>query len=109
MPIPNNVMGSDKDVFYTDRFKTLVRSERELLRKTANSQPILELNKLYAYRNDFYRLLRNYNIQPYLYWATAFINGIEDPSQDITHLTSFLTINEESLASAISRSNTVRG
>lgn len=109
MPIPNNEISSDKDVFFTDRFKTLVRSEKELLKRTAHTQSIVEQNVLHAYRNDFYRLLRNYKVPSYLWWATAYINGIEDPSQDVTGMTSFYTLDESTLSAAVSRSNTVQG
>lgn len=109
MPIPNNEINSDKDVFFTERFKTLVRSEKELLKRTAHSKPIIEKNVLYAYRNDIYRFLRHFNVESYMYWATAYINGIEDPTQDITHLTSIYLLDESTLSSAISRSNTVQG
>lgn len=109
MPIPNNDISSDKDVFFTARFKTLVRSEKEQLRRSANTQAVLEQNALYAYRNDFYRLLRSFGIPSHLWWATAYINGIEDPTQDISGMTFFYTLDETTLAGAISRSNTVQG
>lgn len=109
MPIPNNEINADKDVFFTDRFKTLVRSEKELLKRTATTRPILEQNVMYAFRNDFYRVLRIYNVPSYLWWCTAFINGIEDPTQDISEMTSFLEISESILSAALARSNTVRG
>lgn len=109
MPIANNEINSDKDVFFTERFKTLVRSEKELLRRTAHSKPIVEKNVLYAYRNDIYRLLRHFNIPSYMWWATAYINGIENPTQDITSLEGILLLDESVLSGAISRSNTVQG
>ena len=109
MPIPNNAINSDKDVFFTERFKTLVRSEKELLKRTARTKPIIERNVLYAYRNDIYRLLRSFDIPSHMWWPTAYINDIEDPTQDITHLTLIYVIDETVLAGAISRSNTVQG
>lgn len=109
MPIPGTSSSSDKDVFYSDRFKTMVRSEKELFLRSVTNVPIMERNVLYAYRNDFYRLLRAYNVQPHMYWAVAYLNGIEDPTQDITHLTSFYNIDENILTKAMARSSTVRG
>lgn len=109
MPISSNVISENKEVFFTERFKTLVRSEKELLIKQASSAPILEPNQVQAYRNDFYRLIRTHGVESHLWWATAYINGIENPTQDISGMTSFLTINETVLASALARSNTVRG
>lgn len=109
MPIPNNEISPNKDVFFTERFRVLIRSEKELLLRQAASTAILEPNQVQAYRNDFYRLLRAHNIESHLWWATAYINGIENPSQDISGMTSFFTLNETAVASAIARSNTVRG
>jgi hypothetical protein len=109
MPIPNNEINSDKDVFFTESFKTLVRSEKELLKRSAHSKPIVEKNVLYAYRNDIYRLLRSFEIPSYMWWATAYINGFEDPTSDITNLSEIFIIDESVLAGAISRSNTVQG
>lgn len=109
MPIPNNTIGADKDVYFTERFKTLVRSEKELLVRTASTTALLEQHVVWAFRNDFYRLLRHYNVPSYLWWATAFINGVENPNQDVSTMTTFLTINENTLSSAIARSNTVQG
>lgn len=109
MPISSNEIGSDKDVFFTERFKTLVRSQKELLVKQAQVIPLTEPQVVNAFKNDFYRLLRDRGIASYLWWATAYINGIENPTQDISGMTSFLKINEGMLASSIARSNTVRG
>jgi len=109
MPIPNNAIGADKDVYFTERFKTLVRSEKELFISTASSTPALEPHVVHAYRNDFYRLMRYYGVPSHLWWATAYINGVENPQQDVSGITSFLFINESTLSTAISRSNTVQG
>lgn len=109
MPIPNNAIGVDKDIYFTDRFKTLVRSEKELLVNTASSTAVLEPYVVNAYRNDFYRLMRHYGVPSHLWWATAYINGVEDPYQDVSGISSFLLINDSTLSTAISRSNTVQG
>jgi hypothetical protein len=109
MPIPNNTIGTDKDVYFTERFKTLVRSEKELLVRTASSTSLLEQHVLWAYRNDFYRLLRYYGIPSHLWWVTAYINGIENPMQDISKMVAFLRPDESTLSNAIARSNTVQG
>lgn len=109
MPIPNNESSSEKDIFFTDKFKTLVRSEKELLLRSASLTPALELNQVHAYRNDFYRLMRTQGVPSYLRWATAFINGITDPNQDISGMTSFYLISEPTLSAALARSSTVQG
>ncbi|ASU03873.1 hypothetical protein JOAD_42 [Erwinia phage vB_EamM_Joad] len=94
--------------YYTEEFKTLVRSEKELLLKSAGTKSIINRYSVQMYRFDFYRLLRSEGIPPHLYWATAFINGIEDPFMDISGLKEIRTLNESELESVIARKNTVR-
>lgn len=108
MAIVMNNFAEDKDVFFTERFKVLVRSERELLRKMASEVPLLEPAIKNAFRNDFYRLLRHYGIPNHMIWTTAFINDVLDPFQDITHMNSFLSIDEGVLYEMLARSNTNR-
>lgn len=106
MPIPNNDFGKDKEVFFTEGFKTMVRSERELLLRLTTEIPIRSQSELQAYRYDFYRLLRVYNIDSHLHWVTAYLNGIENPSMDVSGLSSIKIISESVLADRIARSNT---
>jgi len=108
MPISIKGAGTDKDVFYTERYKTMVRSERELLLRKTTDFPIVSRSELYAYRHDFYRLLRVLNVLPHLHWTIAYLNGIEDPSMDCSHLSSIRMIDEDVLAQSITRSNTQR-
>lgn len=108
MTITINGFDMDKDFFYTDRFKTLVRSERELLRKEATEIPLLEPTVKYAFRNDFYRLIRHYGIPNYMHWVTAYINDISDPFKDISGMSHFLAIDESLLYSIVARTNTAR-
>jgi hypothetical protein len=108
MPIPNNESDNGKDIYYTEAFKTLVRSEKEILLRGSQLMPIVDRAMLYAFRNDFYRVMRVMNIPAHLRWATAFINDISDPNQDVSEMHSFQMINESDLNKAISRSNTVK-
>ncbi|EBV8434239.1 hypothetical protein AVA65_08315 [Salmonella enterica subsp. enterica serovar Minnesota] len=94
--------------YYTEEFKTLVRSQKELLLRTAGNKSIVNRYEVQMYQFDFYRLLRSQGIPPHLYWATAFINGIEDPFQDIAGLKEIRTINESELEGIITRKNTIR-
>ena len=109
MPIANAGSSADKALFYTQAYKTLVRSQKEILLRGATVIPIVNRNELYAYRNDIYRLLRSLKIDPHMYWTIAFLNGIENPDQDISHLTSIYNISEQALEKALSRSNTTAG
>jgi len=108
MPIPNSESDNGKDVFYTDAFKTLVRSEKEILLRSSQQIPIIDRAMLYAFRADFYRVLRVMNVPAHLRWATAFINDVIDPNQDVSDMQSFQMISESDLNKAIARSNTVK-
>jgi hypothetical protein len=108
MPIPNNESDNGKDIFYTEAFKTLVRSEKEILLRGSQTMPIVDRAMLYAFRTDFYRVMRVMNVPAHLRWATAYINDIIDPNQDISDMHSFQMITESDLNKAISRNNTVK-
>lgn len=109
MPLANNDFTEGKELYYTEAFKTMVRSEREVFLRQTTDHPIIDRAELHAYRYDIYRLLRNYNVAPHMWWVTAYLNGIEDPFTDISEMVSIRMIAEEVLSDAIVRSNTVRG
>lgn len=108
MPLANNDFSNGKEVYFTEAFKTMVRSERELLLRQTTEQPIKSPSDLHAYRYDIYRLLRTYKVPSYLWWVTAYLNGIEDPFADISGLSSIRMISEQALSDRIVRSNTTR-
>jgi hypothetical protein len=108
MPIPNNEADNGKELFYTDAFKILVRSEKEILLRGSQTIPIVDRAMLFAFRTDFYRVMRSMNVPAHLRWATAYINDIIDPNQDVSNLHSFQLINESDLNKAIARANTVK-
>lgn len=108
MPLSTNGFSNGKDVFFTEAYKTMVRSERELLLRQTTERPIVSQAELRAYRHDFYRLLRVYGYAPHLHWTIAFLNGIENPSMDCSGLQVIKVIEETHLAERIARSNTVR-
>jgi hypothetical protein len=78
-----------KDYYYSDEFKTIVRSCKEVLLNVATYSPFLDKSIAFAYRYNFHKFLRNLrtssNSEPAipeeLIWAISFINGIEDPKQ----------------------------
>lgn len=108
MPIYTNEFNTDKEVFYTERFKTLVRSQKELLVPQATTISLIEDQVKYAYRNDFYRLLRHYKVPAHLYWTVAFINGVTDPFESIIKMKEFLLIDENVLYELMARSGTTK-
>ena len=109
MPIPNNESDSDKGLFYTDRYKTLVRSEKEILLRGASVVPFTDMSMVYAFRTDFYRLLRVMKVPAHLRWTVAYLNDVIDPNQDISGMRSFLQVDETDLYKAIARNNTTQG
>lgn len=106
MPLQLDDFSEGKDIFFTESFKVMVRSEREFIIRESSEAPISSRSQLFAFRYDIYRLLRVMNVPSYLWWVTAYINGIEDPSSDITHLQSIRKVNESALSARIARSNT---
>lgn len=109
MPIGSLNVNATKDIFYTDRYKTMVRSLKEVLLKQAQALPIPNPNDRYAYRYDFYRLLRELGVESHMHWTVAFLNDITDPFADNSKKVEILNIPETTVLSAISRSNTRRG
>lgn len=109
MPV-NYVDGSAEEEYYhSEKFKTLVRSEKEHLLKTSTILDMRDKALAYAMRNNFYMFLRINGISEHLIWASAYINGIEDPFADYTNLREIFIVNEQELNNSISRSNTVSG
>jgi len=108
MPLANTDFNNGKDVFYTERYKTLVRSELELIRKEADYFKQVVPAVQQAFKNDFYRLLRVLGVPSYLWWTTAYINGITDPHADISKMTLIYKVNESALNTRIARNNTTR-
>lgn len=108
MPLPSSDFSNGKDVYFTEAFKTMIRSERESLIRESTEFPAIPPNELFAYRYDIYRLLRSLGVPSYLWWTTAFINGIENPFADVSGLKVLRKVNEESLSNRIARSNTVQ-
>jgi hypothetical protein len=109
MPIGSLNSSASKEIFYTPRYKTLVRSLKEILLKQAQALPIPNPNDRFAYRYDFYRLLRELGVQSHMHWTIAFINGIEDPFKDNSSKVEIFNIPESIVLAAISRSNTRQG
>lgn len=109
MPINAGAFNQDKDFYYTEEYKVLVRSQKELLLQRSLSVVVDNPNILYAFRNDFYRYLRVRGIEEHLFWTIAYLNGIENPHEDVAHLKSFQTVDESDINRLIARTNTVRG
>lgn len=85
----------EDDYYYSDAFKTLVRSNKRYLLRACEHIQIVELDFLYVNRNNVYGLLArlpSLNIPTHLLWVTAFLNGITNPNEDISKRTEILKI-----------------
>lgn len=109
MPIGSLNPSPNTDIFYTPRYKTLVRSLKEILVEQAQALPIPNPNDRFAYRNNFYKLLRELGVSSHMYWTIAYINGVEDIFKDNSSIIQVLNISESVVLAAISRSNTRQG
>ena len=109
MPISTNNSQGDKAIFFTPEYKTLIRSLKEVLLQSTTSLPIPNPNDRYAYRYDFYRLLRSLGIKSHLWWTIAYLNGVENINKDNSRIIEIRTIDENLITRAISRSNTRPG
>lgn len=107
MPLHLQTFG-DMDLYYTERYKVLIRSNKELLIETATTVPLLDRVNVYAFRYDIYRLLRSLNVEQHMFWTNAFINDIINPNQDISNLKEIKIANEQVISKMIARSNTVK-
>lgn len=109
MPIGTLNPSRNKDIFYTSRYKTLVRSLKEILLEQAVLVPIPNPNDRFAYRNNFYKMLRELGVPFHMYWTIAYINGVENIFQDNSSIMEVYNIPESVVLGAISRSNTRQG
>lgn len=113
MPIP---LLSGNSYYYTDEFKTIMRSCKEVLINSATYSPFIEDGIKFAYRYNFHKFLRQLKtdkssataIPEELIWVISFINGIEDPNQDFTHLTGIITVNREIVDNILQTTRTKR-
>lgn len=89
------------DTYFSESFKVIIRSCKEVLLETSSEYPITDKSFLYAHRNNFYAWLRGLGFDERLLWTIAFINDIKDPTGDITYLTKIQTVTIDSVDSII--------
>lgn len=107
MPIGLNSFG-DQDEFFTERYKVLIRSNKEFLLRTATVVPLLDRVDVHVFRYDIYRLLRTLGVDQHLHWTTAFLNGIINPNQDIIHLKELHLVDMQVISKLLARNNTIK-
>lgn len=113
MPLPYT--GGD-DFYYTDEYKVIIRSCKEVLLAQASNTQILDPGIRFAYRYNFHKFLRqlrnanagSFVIPEELIWTISFLNGIEDPTQDFSHLTELRIVTFEQVDALIQSTRTVR-
>lgn len=108
MPLDVKIMN---DIYYTEDFKVMIRSNKEYLIARAQMFPLVDRALVSAHRYDFYSILRivgQGKINPMLFWVIAFINNINNPEQDVIDMKSYLYVDESVINQMISRQNTER-
>lgn len=98
MPLANLTV--PEDLYFTESFKTVIRSCKEKLLEVSNVYPITDKSFLYAHRNNFYAWARGVGFDERLIWVIAYINDIYDPT-DISNLTSLQTVSIDAVNSII--------
>lgn len=90
MPI---YIDSGNDYYYTDEFKTIMRSCKEIIIESSSYAPFIERNVVFAYRFNFHKFLRELrnkddgnSVPEDMIWLCSYINGIEDPNADWSYL-----------------------
>lgn len=102
------------DYFYTDEFRTIVRSCKEILVERSSPVPITDRGRLFAYRHNFHKFLREYGgdaltkISEDMIWVISYINDIEDPTQDFSHLAFVRMVTREDLLAITQSARVVR-
>lgn len=97
---------SGNSYYYTPEFKTIIRSCKEILLKQAAFSPFVGDAVKFAYRYNFHKFLRQLGgetpaIPEDMIWVTSYINGIEDPNADFSHLVGIYTVTAEQIDSVI--------
>ncbi len=77
MPLDINVYD---DLYFSESFKNIIRSCKEILLETSSEYAILDRSFLFAHRNNFYAYLRGCGFDERVIWVIAFINDIVDPT-----------------------------
>lgn len=91
------------EYYYTDEFKSIVRSCKEILLAQASFSPFIDRSVAFAYRYNFHKFLRSLKqkdsdapaIDEDMIWVVSFINGIEDPSADFSNLPGIYVVNHD--------------
>ena len=89
------------DVYFSENFKVVIRSCKEILLDSSRTLPITDKSFLFAHKNDFYAWARGIGMDERLIWINAFINDIVDPTGDISNLKEIQTVTIDTVNSII--------
>ncbi len=98
----------ENDVYFSEATKVMVRANREYLLRLTTDVNIIHKNYVQAHKYDFNRIIRQHGVPLRMQWIVQYLNGIEDPNQDVSGMTSFKNINEDIINQMLTRMNTVR-
>lgn len=103
-------LASGNNYFYTDEYKVIVRSCKEILIARAQYIPIASDSLKLAYQHNFHKFLREFGngmslteIPEDMIWTISFINNMEDPTSGFMEKDSILYVTKEDVL-AISQS-----
>lgn len=108
MPIASISSIQSDDAYYTEDFKTLVRSNKENIIANSFKVAVVDMEFLYAFKTSQYQFLRSQNVDPKYWWTCSYINGWKKPTFDIQRISSWLRPNEDYIDNMLARNNTER-
>lgn len=95
-------VAAGNDYFYTDQYKVVVRSCKEILIARARFIPIMSNSLKHAYQHNFHKFLREFgagqaltDIPEDMIWTISFINGMEDPTSGFSTMEGILYVTKE--------------
>jgi len=97
---------SEDDYYYTEDFKTLMRSHRDFILEQTPPSKEVDTNLLQAYHHDFYRLLKHHKVPPKFWWLCAYLSDIKTPFDDIRRLDKWYNPSPDVIEQIIARNNT---
>ena len=99
------------DIYFSEEFKVMVRSNKEFLISRSQRFPIIDKALVEAHKYNFYNVLRiltNGSITQSHAWVIAYINDIKNPDQNISGMESYLYVDQTVIDQMLSRMNTER-
>lgn len=103
-----STLPTEDDSYFSEDTRVLIRSNKEYLLAFTSIKNFSDPSFVYAHRYDFHRILRFENEPASMRWIIAYLNGIENPSTDVSGMKFYYTIDKQIIDKLIARKNTVR-